>query len=217
MEKKIPAKVTPFYTFDGIDGIVAGPLMASLDSGSEAEWSALLQSYPDLELRLKVEGADPPAPRTGIDWDDGTLFFISTIARGADGSPAEPLDRGHSRERLGRFPHDDGNPVGYLCNHLKVREADSPLGGLLEALRSRLTEAHRGHDRLSSALAGMDLRGWLSDAEVSELRKCLQQHSWGPDADEPIDGGVRDITRHLLVLLKSAEKRGLGLLFRSHN
>ena len=216
MVSPTPAKVTPFYTFDAIDGVVAGPVMSALEAGDEATWSRVLADYPDLDARLREEGADPPAPRAGIDWDDGTLFFVSTIARDTDGSPAAPLDRGHSRERLGRVPHGDGNPMAYLCHHLVVKEEDSPLGDLLDLLASRLTEAHRGHNRLQIALGGMDLRGWLSDAEASELRAALQKHSWGPASDEPIDGGVRDITRHLLVLLKSAEKRGHGLLFRAH-
>ena len=34
--------------------------------------------------------------------------------------------------------------------------------------------------------------------------------------DEPLDGGVRDIVKHLSTILKAAERNGVGIVMRSH-
>jgi len=40
---------------------------------------------------------------------------------------------------------------------------------------------------------------------------------WSVSADEPLDGGVRDAIKHLISILKSAERRGVGVMQRSHS
>ena len=63
----------------------------------------------------------------------------------------------------------------------------------------------------------MALHGWLTAPEVENLRKYLQQSAWKVAQNEPFDGGIRDVVRHLLIILKTAEKRGTGILMRAHN
>ena len=41
------------------------------------------------------------------------------------------------------------------------------------------------------------------------MRTYLEQSLLKVDQNEPLDGGVREIVRHLLIVLKSAEKRNL--------
>ena len=62
----------------------------------------------------------------------------------------------------------------------------------------------------------MTLHGWLTAQDVSNLRSYLEKSIWKVDKNEPLDGGVLEIVRHLLIVLKSAEKRGLGIMMRRH-
>jgi hypothetical protein len=52
--------------------------------------------------------------------------------------------------------------------------------------------------------------------EANELRKYFTGRMWSVSADEPLDGGVRDAIKHLVLILKSAERRGVGVMLRSH-
>lgn len=60
------------------------------------------------------------------------------------------------------------------------------------------------------------LHGWLEAEEVSKMRSYLEKSLWKVDKNEPLDGGVREIVRHFLIVIKSAEKRNLGILMRRH-
>ena len=86
------------------------------------------------------------------------------------------------------------------------------LSELLEKLDSRLigTSMQRGIGRL-------DMRGWLTLDETTELRKVLTSKCWMPAAEEPLDGGCQDAAKHLLAMLRAAEKRRCGILLRVHN
>ena len=52
--------------------------------------------------------------------------------------------------------------------------------------------------------------------EVHQLRKYFTGRVWSVSADEPLDGGVRDAIKHLVLILKSAERSGVGVMLRSH-
>jgi len=56
----------------------------------------------------------------------------------------------------------------------------------------------------------------LTSDEVPQLRNYLEKSIWKVAKSEPLDGGVREIVRHLLIILKSAEKRNMGILMRAH-
>jgi hypothetical protein len=44
----------------------------------------------------------------------------------------------------------------------------------------------------------------------------MQSGKWSINSNETIDGGVRDSLRHLLTLLKAAERRKCGIMMRKH-
>jgi hypothetical protein len=167
--------------------------------------------------KLESEGIVLSNGRTGIDLDDATILFIALRATQPDGSPAEPLDRGVSMDRIGRFPTNDGNAIAYLRDNL-IPESDDNRGiQLLTQLDVGLRKETRGHDNLSIGFGGMTLHGWLTAEDVVMLRTHLQKSSWKVSKNESFDGGVRDVVRHLLIILKTAEKRGLGILMRAHD
>ena len=87
---------------------------------------------------------------------------------------------------------------------------------LLAQLDSGLRAESLGHDRLSIGFGGMILHGWLTAEDVVKMRSYLEQSLWKVNKNEPLDGGVREIVRHFLIVLKSAEKRNLGMLMRRH-
>ena len=60
-------------------------------------------------------------------------------------------------------------------------------------------------------------RGWLEVSDVIDLRKEIERGGWSVKSEEPLDGGVQDAFRHLLVFLRSASKRERGILMRRHS
>ena len=211
--------ITPFHTFDPIQGLSAPAFANLLDAarrGDEVDTESFSKSHPDIVERLQSQGIAISKGRDSIEWDDATLLFLALRETADDGGPAEPLDRGVSMERLGRFPTEDGNAIAYLREFL-IPEEDGDTGGqLLTQLDSGLREEVRGHDNLSVGFGGMRLHGWLTGPEVCELRTYLHQSAWKVAQRETFDGGVRDVVRHLLIILKTAERRGVGILMRAH-
>ena len=210
---------TPFHTFDPIEGESLGALADILDAartGSEEGFDNLAVNHPRMGERLVSEGADITHGRAGLSWDDATILFVTYRAKQADGSPAEPLDRGISMDRLGRFPTLEGNAITYLRENHIPAEDGGRMTELLNQLDVGLRAEVRGHDELSIGFGGLHLHGWLSAKEVNTLRESLQRGTWKVARNERFDGGVRDVVRHLLVILRNAEKRGLGVLMRSH-
>ena len=220
MEPLNSGDITPFHTFDPMQGLAAGELADMLDSvrnGAEDGVLTLNTTHPLVAKKLENEGVDLSNGRTGIEWDDATILFIALRATQPDGSPAEPLDRGVSMDRLGRFPTNDGNAISYLRTNL-IPESEDNLGSqLLTQLDVGLRKESRGHDNLSIGFGGMTLHGWLTAEDVVMLRSHLQKSAWKVSKNESFDGGVRDVVRHLIVILKTAEKRGLGVLMRAHD
>ncbi len=219
MESLNSGGITPFHTFDPMQGLLVSEVADILDSirqGGEDILSELASTYPDAARNLESQGIILSRGRAAIELDDATLLFIALRATAEDGSPAEPLERGISMERLGRFPTADGNAIAYLREFLIPENADDLGGQLLLQLDSGLRNEVRDHDNLSIGFGGMTLHGWLTTPEVSLLRTYLQKSSWKVAQKEPLDGGVREIVRHLLIILKTAEKRGVGILMRAH-
>jgi hypothetical protein len=65
-------------------------------------------------------------------------------------------------------------------------------------------------------LSGLHICGILDMNEAHQLRKFFTGRMWSVSAEEPLDGGVRDAIKHLVQILKSAERRGVGVMLRSH-
>ena len=211
--------VTPFHTFDPMQGLSAGEFADMLDAvrkGEEVDSKSFADTCPDIVERLESHGITLAKGRGAIEWDDATLLFIALRETADDGGPAEPLDRGISMERLGRFPTDDGNAIAYLREFLIPEEEGDRGSQLLTQLDSGFRNEVRGHDDLSEGFGGMILHGWLTETEVCALRTYLQQSAWKVSQNETFDGGIRDVVRHLLIILKTAEKRGVGILMRAH-
>ena len=70
--------------------------------------------------------------------------------------------------------------------------------------------------RFTGGKGGMNILGFLSLEEVTEIRKLLSGRNWSVASDEPLDGGVRDAIKHFLAMLKAAERIDSGIMHREH-
>ena len=210
MEEAIDA-TTAFFTLDPMVSDRLEPAFAAISGNG---WSKLIANDSELRSRLESQGVDNPEQRDSISWDDANLFFLSCIQLTSIGKPM-PLEAGISRERFGRFPFGDGSPISYLRDWIRDSrrkpEVLEQLSDLMEKLATRMsgTSMEKGFGRL-------EMRGWLTVEEVTELRKALTSKCWMPSADEPLDGGCQDAAKHLVALLRAAEKRYCGVVFRVH-
>jgi hypothetical protein len=156
------------------------------------------------------QGEKPPLDRA-------TLLFISILDWQDNGGAPIALDGGHSRERLGRFPSNDGNAIEYLLEFTGRGEGASELLSLLTKLGRGLSDELFGNSGFNEGSGGIELLGWLDSNEVNELRRGIEGGGWVVKSDEPLDGGVQDAFRHLLVFLRSASRRKCGILMRRHS
>lgn len=204
------AGTTPFFTLDAILPRAGAVEQALLND----TWPELISNDDDLLIRLAGQGIADASSRKVIPWDDANLFFLSCIELDRQNLPF-PLEAGISKERFGRFPYGDGSPLSYLKMWVRPsgrnqKEWES-METLLEALATRLLNTS-----LQSGVGRMESHGWLSNTEVTTLRKNIVSRCWNPSSDEPLDGGVQDAAKHLVGLLRSAEKRNAGVLLRVH-
>ena len=203
---------TPFMT---IDPMVSNRLESVYSALQDGDWKSLILKDEELKERLQSQGVENPEDRSSIKWDDANIFFLSCVALSPIGQPL-PLEAGISKERFGRFPFGNGSALSYLRDWIRdsKRNPDSLeiLADLLEKLDSRMsgTSMERG-------IGQLDMRGWLTLNETIELRKALTSKCWMPAASEPLDGGCQDAAKHLLALIRAAEKRRCGILLRVHN
>ena len=211
MEEALEA-TSAFFT---LDPMVSNRLAPTFDALSGGDWSNLISNDEELKLRLESQGVDSPEKQDSISWDDANLFFLSCIHLTSIGRPM-PLEAGLSRERFGRFPYGDGSAITYLRDWIRdsQRKPDTleELADLMEKLATRMsgTSMETGFGRL-------EMLGWLTSDEVTTLRKALTSKCWMPSADEPLDGGCQDAAKHLVALLRAAEKRSCGVVLRVHN
>ncbi len=207
MSRYIPP--SPFYTFEPIrhDLLELIPLIQSSQGGDHTEIKSL-DSVPSSILDLE-EGNKPSI-------DPAMMLFLCSVAWKGDGGMPEPLDRGVSRERIGRFPIEGGNAIEYLLNHT-IEKSEESLHDLLAKLTLGLDEEFLGEAGFSSGLGGLELCGWLDSRDVTNLRRAIQKGKWTVNPSEPLDGGVADAFRHLTIILRGAEKRKCGILMRKHS
>ena len=197
-----------FHTFDPI-AKSPSELLGGIASSFEGRHEVLLgmvnekSNLPDLE-----EGEAP-------EMDSATILLICILDWQEGGGAPRPLYSGHSRERLGRFPSNDGNAVDYILNYTK--EDDGEMHPLLRKLGSGLQGSRDGPLDFSRGAGGVELMGWLGIEEVSQLRKAIEKGAWTVLSSEPHDGGVQDALRHLLVILRAAGRRKCGVLMRRHS
>lgn len=143
--------------------------------------------------------------------DPANLFFVLMIDQDNQGKLKGALDpTGVTREAFGRIPGEK-SPIEYLCEFLIVNDGNERLMDLLQALANRFD----GH-ACKEGKGGVIIRGAISNEETKELNDRLISKDWKIDQNETIDGGVAEIIRLLLLLLKKAEARTCGVMLREH-
>ncbi len=227
MDEKTVSSTTPFYTLDAFNGGLAGELMTAIEQAHQGDtntWEQLIEREESLAQRLEEQGIPQPNQFFSITWDSATLLFTSCVELNSDGRPT-PIGEHLTRERFGRFPHGNGSALEYLLEYIRPNRSITEHDGesiyteLLDGLNQLsqgCRESYRGHGMFEDGFGGMKIRGFLSATEVQRLRKNLSSRAWTASYDEPLDGGVADVTKHLVALLKAAERRRVGLAFRTH-
>ena len=201
---------SPFLTLDAINPILFSKMVAVLEGTQE--WSEIVDD--DLAIRLQSQGLDDISNRNAIPWDDATLLYTACADLGMRGEGAK-LQASISNERFGRFPYGDGSPLSYLVQWMRPSSEDS---GSLQTILSHIDSLqNRIPKRMRKESSGLVLKGWLDGEEIKQLRLALTSRLWTPAADEPLDGGCHDAAKHLLALLRAAEKRRVGVLLRAHS
>jgi len=218
---------TAFITLDAFDGQKALKVIDALENcrnDDYSKWHELITSDDVLRARLRVQGLETPEDRVSIIWDDATLLFVSCVEKNKSGQNYS-LGDGRIRDRFGRFPWGDGSSLNYLLEFIRpplsnvaiVERIDcEEIVNLLKKLTSQCSDEVVGHSNYQLGNAGLDLRGFLDSEEVYTLRKGLAGRGWGVSSEEPLDGGVRDVVKHLSTILKAAERNGVGIVLRSH-
>ena len=208
MSRYIPPP--PFHTFDPMraDPLELIPAIKSSMNGDHGGLIGIVGS---------IQGVPALSEGVGAPVDPATMLMLTLMDWQKGGRAPIPLDSGHSRERLGRFPSEDGNAIEYLLTYTKEGGDSHCLHRLLEKLGRGLCEESLREPEFSTGAGGIELLGWIDESEVLELRKEIERGAWSVDSEEPIDGGVQDAFRHLLVILRSADRRGCGLLMRRHS
>ena len=224
--KQFEGGTSPFITLDACNGNRAEAVLNALESaanGDESMWNTLITNDEEFKMRLVEQGISDPEKRSSISWDDATVLFIGCVELSKDGKPL-PIGDGILREKVGRFPWGNGSLLNYMHEFIRPNEqrGSKNVDGyekivtLIENLSQRCGPSHVGHERYHNGQAGLNIRGFLSKEEVRELRLALSGRSWSVTADEPIDGGMRDVSRNLIAVLRAAERRDVGMFLRSH-
>ncbi|HIA90467.1 MAG: hypothetical protein CXX80_05675 [Methanobacteriota archaeon] len=231
------AATAPFHTFEACDATKLELIMTMLadaktvpstspmttpSSGttqgdmkdSSSTFKAMMEND-EIVARLESQGVTSPENRGEIDWDDATLAWICSLP--GDGGLPEPLGNDKSRERMGRFPWGDGNPLSYLLEFITPFDDGEELLALVSELALRFSSEKIGHDNYRNGAGGMCMLGYLSADEARELQQLLSRGKWAVSSDEVFDGGVREIAKYLVIVLRQAFSRGNGVLLRAHS
>lgn len=207
--------INPFFTFDPFDCDGILELLTVLDSTKE-DFEQFLKDNPLIVKRIVEQGIESPKSREDIAWDDANLIFIAS--KSAESKMLPPLGKGKSKERLGRVPLGEGNPISYLLMYLKPPNNDDgkEMFKLISQLHSGFSKSVYGHERFSIGKWGMNLQGYLLSDETITLHKYLKKLKWSVSANEPLDGGVRTFANDLSIILRDATKQNAGVLMRAH-
>ena len=216
---------TAFYTLHSCDGEIALQIAEVLSLGDNEKcqsWIKLIQENPSLEQRLTDQGISQPSNLNSISWDDSMILFLCSINVDEDGKPMG-IGESLKREKFGRFPFDDGSLTNYLIEfmrpNVRVSNSNEVFERILHLLR-KLSSFNKNSDytypRFNGGMGGMNILGFLSLEEVIEIRRLLSGRNWSVASDEPLDGGVRDAIKHLLAMLRAAERIDSGVMHRAH-
>jgi hypothetical protein len=206
---------TPFYTLDAIDDEI---FTLIVKSEKDEDWKDILQNN-SVKDRLSSQGINAEG-RNEISWDDATLLFTLGLKLDNNNIPIKLGDL-KNRERFGRFPSSDGSALNYFSKYTKATHRDSNLVNrpTFDELMLLINKLNQGLENTSftTGIGGLRIHGWITATEATELRKAIKSGQWGVASDEPLDGGVRDIIKHVVAILRSAERNQVGLMLRSHS
>lgn len=206
---------TPFYTLDAIDDEIFALIVKS---EKDEDWEEILQNN-SIKDRLTSQGIIA-LERKEIRWDDATLLFTLGLKLDNNNIPIKLGDL-KNRERFGRFPSTDGSALNYFSEYTKATQRDSSLVNrpTFDELMVLINKLNKGLENtsFSSGIGGLRIHGWITSEEATDLRKAIKSGQWGVASDEPLDGGVRDIIKHVVAILRSAERNQVGLMLRSHS
>ena len=206
---------TPFYTLDAIDDEIFALIVKS---EKDEDWKEILQNN-SIKDRLTSQGIIA-LERNEIRWDDATLLFTLGLKLDNNNIPIKLGDL-KNRERFGRFPSTDGSALNYFSEYTKATRRDSSLVNrpTFDELMVLINKLNKGLENtsFSSGIGGLRIHGWITSEEATDLRKAIKSGQWGVASDEPLDGGVRDIIKHVVAILRSAERNQVGLMLRSHS
>lgn len=206
---------TPFYTLDAIDDEIFALIVKS---EKDEDWKEILQNK-SIKDRLTSQGIIA-LDRNEIRWDDATLLFTLGLKLDNNNIPIKLGDL-KNRERFGRFPSTDGSALNYFSEYTKATQRDSSLVNrpTFDELMVLINKLNKGLENtsFSSGIGGLRIHGWITSEEATDLRKAIKSGQWGVASDEPLDGGVRDIIKHVVAILRSAERNQVGLMLRSHS
>ena len=207
MSKYIPP--SEYYTFDAIvnDPIEVVEAVLASKAGDHTEIKKLANGVVEIDELPEGEPATI---------DVATMLFLACMDWDLFRDSSKPLDGGKgSREKLGRWPTKDGNAIAYLIEY--THSPDQIIEELLAKLTLGFVPEFLGESNFDKGAFGLEMMGWITRAEVKELRREINRGRWSVKANEPFDGGVQDGFRHLDNLLRGAEKYRAGLLMRRHS
>lgn len=206
---------TPFYTLDAIDDEIFALIIKSKNSD---DWKDILLND-SVKDRLTSQGINA-LERNEISWDDATLLFTLGLKLDSNNIPIK-LGELKNRERFGRFPSSDGSALNYFTKYTKATHRDSNIVNrpTFDELMVLINKLNKGLEKtsFSTGIGGLRIHGWITAQEATDLRKAIKSGQWGVASDEPLDGGVRDIIKHVVAILRSAERNQVGLMLRSHS
>ena len=206
---------TPFYTLDAIDDEIFALIIKSKNSD---DWKDILLND-SVKDRLTSQGINA-LERNEISWDDATLLFTLGLKLDSNNIPIK-LGELKNRERFGRFPSSDGSALNYFTKYTKATHRDSNIVNrpTFDELMVLINKLNKGLENtsFSTGIGGLRIHGWITAQEATDLRKAIKSGQWGVASDEPLDGGVRDIIKHVVAILRSAERNQVGLMLRSHS
>jgi hypothetical protein len=227
MDERALSTTSPFYTLDAFNGERATAVMLAIEAAMQGNghlWEELVKNDDLLAKRLRDQGLESPESFSSIQWDNAMLLFTACVELTNDGRPLA-LGETLTRERFGRFPYGNGSAMAYLLEHIRPNRSITDNDGQalydrmvdgLEHLSHACQDAYRGHDQYENGFGGMQIHGYLTAEAVHQLRKDFASRAWTASYEEPLDGGVADVAKHLSALLKAAERRRVGLALRTH-
>ena len=213
------ANTTPFHTFALVRGDISDQIVNLLEEaheGDDSDLLAFINSKPSLKQCLDEQECDLSNGRINCNKSDSTLLMVILTPLDANGERMRILNDHNVRERLGRYPWGDGNPLSYLRTWSgNPIDYEENIMILIDKLDEGLSEKIRDHDRFENGSFGT-LHGILNTEETKTLEKLLSSGSFKVRANEPLDGGVADIMRNLQIVVRNAVRNRVGLLHYSH-